>query len=648
MTQYYFGPRPRHHYIVRGPDGIDDTLARLRHGPLAADTETTGLDWKVDRVGALCFAAGDTAVFFCKGALGPAARWFADQVKRRRKLVFHHGKFDLHMIRETFGIHVPYPVHDVMIMSQLLDNRGAPTYQHKYPFFTYRHGLKELATAFVDHRAADAEGELAQIIMEITGQRSPSKAMADWLVAPIRKSGKYGGRDPWYTLMLYEQFIDRIRYWSQPEGYPSLMSLYETERWLLLALRDMEERGIMIDQDFLSQWQCKVGKRMEKVRRRLNRLADEYSTSTEELDEINWNSPPQVSSLFFDDIGLPEIKGRSTAKRILLRMDHPLAAALLKFRGYSKSQGTFGKALMRAIWTDGAVHTHFNQNVSTGRMSAKDPPLHQQPRDSGVRGAFVPRKGLVLRSADYSQIEMRFAAHFSGEETLINGFNNDPNFDTHAALARRMFGTGKKEPTPQQRDRGKTMNFSMIYGAGEDAVTEQLIDKVAEREAYQSCVELGYRPKRSESPFRALAQLLRGAVRDSYPRMWKFTKDEEKIAKERGFVVDAFGYHRYLDEDEAYKAMNSKIQGSAAHYAKKKGLVDLYRELQLGTGEAALLLQVHDDIIYESDGNPRTDSRALEIMEDHATYRVPILADLKGSAINWQVKEKIKLKRRAA
>jgi DNA polymerase-1 len=637
-------PRPTYHYIVRGPDGIQEVFDRLARGLLGVDTETTGLDHFTDRVGALCFAAGETSAFFCKDALPIAARWFSHQVRHRRRLAFFHGKFDMHMMRETFGIHIPYPVHDALIMSQLIDNRGAP--HPKFPGYYVGHHLKSLARTYVDPRAEDAQQDLLDAIHDVTGKRN--KAMiADWLVAPIRKAGRYGGRDPWYTLQLADQFLDRIRHWPQPDGYPSLMSLYETERWLLLALRDMEERGIMADTVFLEDWSRKVHRQLLKSRDRLNRAVGREQLRNWDLrqDDFNWNSTQQVSELFFDELEFEEVKGRSTAKRALLRMDHPLAVELLKYRGALKSYTAFAKTLLSKVKHDGAIHTRFNQNVNTGRMSASDPNLQQQSRDSGVRAAFKPRKGLVLRSADYSQVEMRFAGHFSGEELLIDGFCNDPKFDTHAALARRMFSV--KEPSAPQRDRGKTMNFSMIYGAGEDAVAEGLIDKISWKEARQSCIELGYRPSRSESPFRTLAHLLRTAVRESYPKLWKFTKDEEKLAKARGFVTDAFGYNRYLDSDETYKAMNSKIQGSAAHKAKA-GLVDVYRELQLGTGELALLLQVHDDVIYESEGDPRTDRRVLELLEDHHTFRVPIVADLKGSAKNWQVKETIKIKRRAA
>lgn len=632
MIAIHQSPRPVHQYIVKGVDGIQDVFDRLEHGILATDTETTGLDWWSSRVGGLCFAAGDTSAFFVRDALGKAAKWFANQVKRHRPLVFHGGKFDLHMIRETFGIHVAYPVHDTLLMSRLLDQRGAP--REKFPFFTLQHDLDLLAAAFVDPRASESGHALHEAILAKIGRRKGW--MADWIVAPLRVSGLYGGLDPWYTLRLYDQFISRIAHWPQPGGYPSLMSLYKNERWLLLALRDAEERGIRMDQEYIARWIERAQRKVVKLEAKMNRRVG-Y--------EINWRSPVQIKELFWEEMGLQQVDGDSTDKRSLLKLNHPLAALLLKHRKSSKMVSQ-GRALQRNIKPDSALHCWYNQNVNTGRMSATEG-LHQFARDSGIRKGVLPRKGLVLRSADYSQIEMRFAAHYSREKVLLRGFNSGLPFDTHEALARKMFGVPKGTAvTAPQRDRGKTMNFATLYGAGEDAVTEQLIDKVSEKEAFQSCVELGYTPGPSESPYRTLAHLLREALRHGYKRMWDFTKNEELIAKDRGFVVDAFGYHRFLAEDESYKAMNSKLQGSAAHQAKV-GMVNVYRYEQLERGSLGIIMQIHDDIVYESDGDPRTDKRVLELLEDHKSFRVPITADLKGSDKNWQEKVSIKLKRSA-
>lgn len=630
MSYVYPSPLPRYSYLVRGVDGIESVFAKLRHGPLAVDTETTGLDWTVDLVGALCFAAGDTAAFFVRDALGPAARWFADEVARRRRLVFHNAKYDMHICRRTFGINIGYPVHDTLVMSRLLDNRGVPI--ERYPWYSRDHGLKTLAKYYVNPDAPASQIDLIESIRARVGRHKD--AMADWIVAPLKISAKYGTQDPWYTLRLYDVFQPMIAHWPQIPGYPSLMSLYQTERWLTLALRDMEERGVLLDQEYIHMWIAKAQRKVDKLTARMNRRAG-Y--------ELNWNSNPQLRKLFWEELEVDQVDGERLNKRALLKIPHSLAALLLKRRKLAKMVSS-GKSLLKNLGPTGRLHSHYNQNVDTGRMSATKG-FHQFARDSGVRRGVIPPKGLVLRSADYSQIEMRFAAHYSGEEVLINGFINDPDFDTHRALAARMFGVKPKRVSPQQRDRGKTMNFSMLYGAGEDATTEQLIDKISAEEARQSCIELGYTPSRSESPFRSLAQLLRNAVRESYPKMWAFTKNEELTAKMLGYVTDAYGYHRWLDEDEAYKAMNSKLQGSAAHKAKE-GMVAVYREEQLNRGSLAITMQVHDDVIAETDGDPQTDRRMVDLLEDHHSFKVPITADMKGSDKNWQDKVSIKLPRR--
>lgn len=638
-------PRPDL-FILRGTDGIQEVFDRLQHGILATDTETTGLDWRYDRVGALCFAAGRTTTFFCRGALETAARWFADQVRAERPLVFHGGKFDMHMIRETFGIHIAYPVHDTLTMSRLLDQRGPPN--ESFWGHAYSHDLDVLAEYHVDVDARQPYRDLIDSIKSRIGKhKGPT---ADWLIAPIRVAGVYGGLDPWYTLRLYDQFRTRMLNWEQPHGYPSLWSLYRNERWLTLALRDMEERGVLLNRDYLHEWINGNVRELEKIRRLMHRQkCRSLKLDRDDWDDepiTNWNSNPQVRSLFWDELELNQTVGEKTNKRALLRMSHPLAALLLKHRKAAKTVSA-GRALLRNAGPNAVLHAWYNQNVDTGRMSAKAG-VHQFAREGGVRKGVVPREGLVLRSADYSQIEMRFAAHYSGEPTLVKGFQRK-DFDTHAALARRMFGVPKgKEPSSAQRDRGKTMNFAMLYGAGIDAVTEQLIDKISAREARQSCIELGRVPSVSESPYYTLAVLLRDAVRASYPKVLELVDYEKEFAKHYGFAIDAFGYHRMLDTEDARLAFNSKLQGSAAHQAKV-GMVNVYREMQLREGSLAIIMQVHDDVVYESDGDPQIDQRVLELLEDHDTFRVPIIADLKGSDKNWQDKETIKLpKRRVA
>lgn len=621
--------RPKYRQVLTTADDLDTWCARLGGiTPLAVDTETTGLDWWVDRVGGLALAANQTAVFAVRGALGGMVRWLATQVKHQRPLVFHNAKFDLHMLRATFGLHVAYPVDDTMLMSFLLDNRGTGGIEG----FTPGHGLKGLAQAFVDPAARDPQARLLAAIKTAGGRN-----VADWLLAPLKLSGTYAAMDAWYTLQLRRQFVARIVNWPQPgEDVPPLWSLYETERWLILALRDMEHRGIMANAEFLSTWRDALKVKLEHSERQLRKFAGR---------DCNWNSAPQLREIIYGKFKQPVAYRTpggepSTAEAALKSMTHPFARQLLNYREDFKQYTSYAVNLLASIRSDGAIHPKFKQmGAETGRMSCEDPNLQQQTRESGVRKAYHPRKGLALRFADYSQVEMRFAAHLANEPTLIEGFNHDPDFDTHRATAQLMYGV--QEPTSRQRKFGKIINFTTLFGGGENKVTEQLIDLISVEDARAGCREFKYRPGPGESPHRALAQLILQRYYAELPAMRKATRQATRLAESRGMTLNLFGRHRYIDE-RWYRAFNTEVQGSAADQAKR-GLVALYRELQLGDGALALILQIHDEAVYESDGDPAVDRRVLELLADTTRFKVPIIADVSGSTTTWQDKVKLDL-----
>lgn len=623
-------PRPKQLHILSTPDGISDVFATLARGPLAIDTETTGLNWLYDRVGSINLAAGETAVFCYKDALRPAIRFLRDQVRARRELVFHHAKFDLHMLRATFGLHVPYPVHDTKIQSFLLDNRGASAYTGAP---VRDHHLKSLARTFVDPDAREPEKELMKSIRANGGRHK-----GDWLLADEKLFGEYSALDPWYTLQLHDQFKDRIRHWPQPRGYPSLWSLYETEQWLLLALRDMEERGIMVRREFLEEFRATLKKQLDAAERKLVKLARGRT--------INWNSTPELRELLFSTLGIKPTKRTKTGlpatdEVTLVSMKHPIGAALIEYRGIFKQFSSYAESLLGKIGPDGAIHTTFNQDgAETGRLSSKEPNLQQQTRQSGVRKAYVPRKGLVLRFADYSQVEMRFAAHFAEEPMLLNGFNSDGDFDAHAATAQKMYGV--ETPTSEQRKFAKITNFTTLYGGGENQVYSKLKELLTIPEVMAGLQTQRYTLRPGEDPHRAMAVLIRERYFKQLPNMRRVTREEADIAQGRGFVMNAYGRHRYLEGEKWYRAFNTKIQGTAADQAKR-GLVAIYRELQLGEGSVALLLQIHDEAVYESDGDPAVDRRVLELLAETERFKVPIIADMSGSSTSWQDKKKVEL-----
>lgn len=640
--------RPRHAYLLRRAEGLENVFAKLGgDGPLADDTETSGLVWHQDRVGAINLAANDTAIMAIEDALGPTARFLADQIKRRRELVFHHGKFDMHMQRESFGLHVPYPVHDTRISSFLLDNRGAPL--DHYPY-SAGHSLKPLATALLDPRAMDFETELLKAIAKRGGGRGKD-AKKNWAILLNTEDEhlvtKYGPMDAWYTLQLHIDFMKRIAGWMQPDGdYPPLMDIYRTEQWVLLALRDMEETGIKVKPALLEKWMRAMKKEKDKAFDELWKLAGKR--------DINWNSPQQVRQLLFGSrreggLGLestrmtkgsrknPEkMPEASTDKITLILLNHPIGGALLRYR---KADGRYGEAesILRFMRTDThTVHPTFNQNVDTGRMSCTEPNLQNREREGEMRSAF-----LASRSVDYKQIELRIAACVAQERALLEAFRSGQ--DPHMATAMAMFGLDESDITPEQRTHGKTLNFAGIYGAGAPGIAEQMMAKMSAKEAYAACKKLGYRPSYSESPWLALGRLLSDRHRRMMPSIGRAAKREEHYARRRGYAMNLMGRHRFFrpDEDE-HVAFNTNVQGTAADI-QKRGMAKVYRELQLGTGELKLQLQVHDEIVYTSSGDPRTDRRVLKLLAEPDRFDLPIIADVKDITKSWKDKKEVKL-----
>lgn len=651
----YIYPRPRRIVVQRGAEGVSDTLARLSRGVLAIDTETSGLPWTTEMVGSINFAAGDTAAFFYRDALPIAARWLADQIRAGRTFVFHHAKFDMHQLRSSFGLHFPYPVHDTMVMSFMLDNRGVGAFDPKYLRDHYKkaaHSLKQLSKWFIDPEAEDWEKRLMSQIKARGGRHK-----GDWLLADEKEFAEYSAMDSWYTLQLYILFKEMIDGWINPDGpWDTLAQCYETERWLTLAFRDMEERGVLADIGFFERWSKVIARRRDRARQRLHRIAGR---------SINWNSPAQLRGLLYGTKksgGLGIVPSVFTAggvrspsvpsanKLALLLCGHEIGPALNEYRKYAKEESTYTDALLGSVADDGAIHPTFWQNgAGTNRTSCSDPNLQQQKRPEprqkhSIREGFVPRKGLKFRLADYNQLEMRIASHYADERTFIDGYLSDPDFDTHSATGQKMYGVSKKRLQSEQRNNGKILNFTTLFGGGPKKIAESLRKWMATDQTlvFKALREWNYHLKPGEDPYFALAVLLFNRFKSAMPALKNATYREQAIAEGRGFVMTEYGHHRFMDPGKEYAAFNTKVQGTAGSLAKK-GLVAVYRELQVKERSVALLLLIHDEIVYESEGDPNVDRRVLELMQELKRFKVPIIADMSGSDRSWHHKEKIKL-----
>jgi DNA polymerase-1 len=397
-----------------------------------------------------------------------------------------------------------------------------------------------------------------------------------------------------------------------------LASLYEdVERPLIGVLAEMERHGIRIDQVRLGEFSRELEVHLERTTREIFGLAGE---------EFNIGSPKQLAYILFEKLKLPPVKktktGYSTDADVLeqLALGHELPARIIEHRTLAKLKSTYADALpMLVNPTTGRLHTSFNQLVAaTGRLSSSTPNLQNIPvrTELGrrIRAAFVPDPGWRFVAADYSQIELRILAHVSGEESLIEAFRRGE--DIHARTASEVFGVALDAVTPEQRDIAKTTNFSVIYGVTAFGLSRGL----------------------DISPKQAQEFLDRFFAR--HPKVKAYLGRTVAEGRERGFVATLLGRRRYLPELRSGNpnlrgfgermATNAPIQGTAADLVKI-AMVRMARELRAHRLESRMLLQVHDELLFEAPAAEvgRLQALATEVMESALTLDVPLKVDVK-------------------
>jgi DNA polymerase-1 len=397
-----------------------------------------------------------------------------------------------------------------------------------------------------------------------------------------------------------------------------LASLYEDiERPLIGVLAEMERHGIRIDQARLGEFSRELEVHLERTTREIFGLAGE---------EFNIGSPKQLAYILFEKLKLPPVRrtktGYSTDADVLeqLALGHELPARIIEHRTLAKLKSTYADALpMLVNPTTGRLHTSFNQLVAaTGRLSSSNPNLQNIPvrTELGrrIRAAFVPDAGWRFVAADYSQIELRILAHVSGEESLIEAFRRGE--DIHARTASEVFGIALDAVTPEQRDIAKTTNFSVIYGVTAFGLSRGL----------------------DISPKQAQEFLDRFFAR--HPKVKAYLGRTVAEGRERGFVATLLGRRRYLPELRSGNpnlrgfgermATNAPIQGTAADLVKI-AMVRMARELRAHRLESRMLLQVHDELLFEAPAAEvgRLQALATEVMESALTLDVPLKVDVK-------------------
>ena len=502
-------------------------------------------------------------------------------------------KYDMIVLRSA-GVIVAGARFDSMVASYLLDAGER------------NHGLDELAMRYLDHSTIK--------IAELIGTGRNQKQMNE---VPLEAITPYAAEDADVALRLRPPLADRMR-------EAELEKLFdELEMPLVEVLVELEYNGIKIDPELLARLSGEYGEVIARVEREVYELAGR---------EFNIGSPKQLAEILFEEHKLPILKrtktGGSTDADVLeeLARLHPLPAKILEYRQYAKLKSTYVDALPQLVHPQTKrVHASFNQVVAaTGRLSSHDPNLQNIPvrsqRGREIRAAFLPgHEGWKLLTADYSQIELRVLAHFSGDRTLCESFHNDE--DIHARVASEVYGVPLAEVTSDMRRGAKAVNFGVIYGQSPFGLAKALnIDKSEAAEFIDAYF------KRYPGVDEFLTRILEECPKTGYV--------STILGRRRAIrgIRRVTSRQRNLPERTA---INTVIQGSAADLIKL-AMINVYRRLRDEQRAARMLLQIHDELVFEV---PPEELEAVgrlvsEEMSGVMELAVPLKVDLK-SGDNW-------------
>jgi DNA polymerase-1 len=586
---------------------LDVWVAKLQAAEeFAFDTETDSLDpMRANLVGiSLCVETGKACYLpVAHEAPGVAAQLPRDVVLDAlrplledplKKKLGQHGKYDIHVLRRH-GIDVQGYADDTMLESFVL-NAGIA-----------RHDMDSLAQRHLGYTTIKYE--------DVAGKGS--KAILFSQVA-LDDATRYAAEDADITLRLHRVMKPKL------DADPALLLVYgDIEMPLVPVLARIEANGVMIDTDELRRQSAELSRRMLAAQQKATELAGR---------SFNLDSPKQLGALLFDELKLPALVktpsgAPSTNEEALeaIADQHELPRVILEYRGLAKLRSTYTDKLPEMVNPDtGRVHTSYHQaGAATGRLSSSDPNLQNIPIRSEegrrIRTAFIAPPGRKLVACDYSQIELRIMAHLSGDDALLRAFESGA--DVHRATAAEVFGKALEEVSGNERRAAKAINFGLMYGMGAFGLAKQL--GIGRGEA-QDYIALYF---------------------SRYPGVRDFMERTREQARERGYVETVFGRRLALDyihsRNAAQRAgaeraaINAPMQGTAADIIKR-AMVDIDAWLAGQGGRALMLMQVHDELVFEVDQAflPTLLAEVPARMAAAAQLRVPLVVDT-GVGDNW-------------
>ncbi|MFA6263522.1 MAG: DNA polymerase I [Candidatus Babeliales bacterium] len=589
--------------VPRDEQALKDMIAFLtQHTSFGLDTETSGCMPLKDSLVGISFAADKHTAYYV-----PLGHTEGGQIERTRALellrpllestdydlIMQHAKFD-QLVLWNNGIAIRPVAFDTLLAANLVRKEWQKI------------NLKELSLIYLHEPMKKFDAVL--------GKR---KSFAD---VPLDEAAPYGAHDALQTFKLKPLLQEEL------DKEPRLKEIFHTIEmpfyWVLVR---MEQVGILLDPEVLAGIGTEVTKALGTLE---NKIFGAIETKTElTRTEFNLNSPRQIERLLFDILQLPVIKKsdkgqRSTDHEVLqeLRDIHPIPGLILQHRELSKLKNTYITPLPTFINpTTGRVHTTFSQTmVATGRISSSDPNMQNIPTAQGfgirIRSAFIAPPGKILMSADYSQIELRVLAYLTQDPTLIAIFNEDR--DIHTETAAQLFGVALDQVTPQQRQLGKRINFSIMYGMSPFGLAKDLGIKQSDAKAY---IEKYF------AHYATAAQWMEKTV--------------EK-AVTTGYVETWFGRRRYIPElKEKNKtlfdtgrrmAINTPVQGTQAEIMKI-AMINIDKEIVEQRLDSRMILQIHDEII-------------IELPEGEEAIIAPIVRKEMERVVAWNIPLKVTLR----
>ena len=593
---------PHHYQCVQTPLECSLLVATMmRQKSVCFDTETTGLDAINASLVGIAFSWQAGTGYYVPIAEDEAQRnetlkdlapFFANETIEK---VGQNLKYDIKVMHQH-GIAVKGPLFDTMLAHYIINP-------------DMRHNMDILAETYLNYRPKP--------ISDLIGKKGKNQgSMRD---VPLDQQTEYAAEDADITWQLKQHFEQELGKNEQRD------LLNKVELPLVRVLAAMELAGISLDVPYLNNMATQLEHEAQQLAQRIFDQAGET---------FNLASPKQLGPILFDKLKLVDKPKKtktgqySTAEEVLstLAKNHSIVADILEWRSVQKLNNTYVSALPQEVNThSNRVHTVYNQAVAaTGRLSSNHPNLQnipiRTPRGQQVRKAFVAKDNQrVLMAADYSQIELRIIASLSEDPSMVAAFNN--NEDIHAATAAKVFGVPLEEVSREQRSQAKTVNFGIIYGVSAFGLSNQT---TLSRSEAKALIETYY---------------------ENYPNLKSYISEQVDFAREQGYVATVLGRRRYLKDINSRNAIvrgaaernavNAPIQGSAADIIKI-AMLRIYDKMREQQFKAQMLLQVHDELVFEC---PQSELDALTKlvkteMENAYKLHVPLTVDV-GVGHNW-------------